>query len=212
MRHLPDGVLLTPEKTAIEVELTLKSRRRLEQIVLDVGIAYDQVWYFAAPRLVPVLRELAAAAPYSNVIVHRYPPRAADFAGAARRANPTHRSRAAARRSSVRAAERPSSRPAGGFPRFARDRRLPRRAVPNETPAARARSSRRRFMPHSHPGSALADLEADPGERSSTTRRGRLRSSRRRNRARPDAELRSRQLAAIVRLLRHAVEMRRRAA
>lgn len=51
--------------------------------MLDVGIAYDQVWYFAGPRLVPVLREFAAAAPYSNVTVHRYPPRAADLAGAA---------------------------------------------------------------------------------------------------------------------------------
>jgi DNA-binding CsgD family transcriptional regulator len=82
--HLADAVLLTPEKTAIEVELTLKSRRRLEQIMLDVGIAYDQVWYFAAPRLLPVLHELAAAAPYSNIVVYRYPPRAADVIGAAR--------------------------------------------------------------------------------------------------------------------------------
>jgi len=80
--HLVDGVLLTPERTAIEVELTRKSHKRLEQIVLDVGIAYDQVWYFAMPRLLPVLRELADAAPYSNVHIRRYPPRVADFAGA----------------------------------------------------------------------------------------------------------------------------------
>ncbi len=78
--HLSDGLLLTPEKTAIEVELTRKSRKRLEQIVLDVGIAYDHVWYFAAPRLLPVLRELAVAAPYSNVSVHHYPPSASDIA------------------------------------------------------------------------------------------------------------------------------------
>ena len=51
--------------------------------MLDVGIAYDQVWYFAAPRLLPVLRELADAAPYSNVTVRRYPPRSADFVGVA---------------------------------------------------------------------------------------------------------------------------------
>lgn len=82
--HLPDGLLLVPEKTAIEVELTRKSRKRLEQIVLDVGIAHDQVWYFAGPRLLPVIRELAASAPYSNVTVYRYPPRAADFTGIAR--------------------------------------------------------------------------------------------------------------------------------
>ena len=81
--HLPDGVLLTPNKTAIEVELTRKSRKRLEQIVLDVGIAYDEVWYFAPPRLLPVLRELAASAPYSNVTVYRYPPRPAELVGAA---------------------------------------------------------------------------------------------------------------------------------
>ena len=82
----PTVVLLTREKTAIEVELTRKSRKRLEQIVLDVGIAYDQVWYFAPPRLLPVLRELAAAAPFSNIVVHRYPPSAVDFSAAIRSA------------------------------------------------------------------------------------------------------------------------------
>jgi hypothetical protein len=82
--HLVDAVLLTSETTAIEVELTLKSRTRLEQIMLDNAIGHDRVWYFAPPRLLPRLRELAAGMPHGNVIIHRYPPLAADVVGALR--------------------------------------------------------------------------------------------------------------------------------
>ncbi len=50
--HLPDGLLDTGrEQIAIEVELTLKSRPRLTEILAEVGQAYGQVWYFAAPPL-----------------------------------------------------------------------------------------------------------------------------------------------------------------
>lgn len=73
--HLPDGVLATGEgRIAIEVELSLKSRARLETIVDDLAERYERVWYFAASRLVPTLRELAAAARWQNVHVHHQPP------------------------------------------------------------------------------------------------------------------------------------------
>ena len=80
--HLPDAILHGDAKTAIEVELTLKSRKRVDQIILDLGIAYDQVWYFAPPRLLPRLRERAAEMPHANLTVYRYPPLAAEVASA----------------------------------------------------------------------------------------------------------------------------------
>ena len=79
--HLPDGVLHRDgERIVVEVELTLKSRSRLGAIVDELSQDYDQVWYFAPARLRPTLAELADAAPYCNVSVHRYPPRAAEVA------------------------------------------------------------------------------------------------------------------------------------
>jgi hypothetical protein len=77
--HLPDAILQTPEQVAIEVELTLKSRSRLEKIVTDLSLEYDQVWYFARGRLHRVLSELAADNPLGNVTVYRYPPSAAEI-------------------------------------------------------------------------------------------------------------------------------------
>ncbi len=83
--HLPDGVLHTSDgRIAIEVELTLKSRGRLGAIVDELSLEYDQVWYFAPERLLGVLTKLADAAPYGNVSVHRYPPRAAEVAASIR--------------------------------------------------------------------------------------------------------------------------------
>jgi hypothetical protein len=82
--HLPDGLLhIEGERIAIEVELTLKSRARFGAIVDELSQDYDQVWYFAPERLVSALSELAAAAPYGNVSVHRYPPLAAEVAASA---------------------------------------------------------------------------------------------------------------------------------
>jgi hypothetical protein len=77
--QLPDAVLVRPERTAIEVELNLKSRARLDAIIRDLGETYDQVWYFAAPRLIPTLEEIASLARWQNVTVHRYPPLAAEL-------------------------------------------------------------------------------------------------------------------------------------
>ena len=72
-------VLLCPERIAVEVELNLKSRARLETIVEQLSCEYDSVWYFAPERLRPRLIEFAQAAPYDNVTVHRYPPVVADW-------------------------------------------------------------------------------------------------------------------------------------
>jgi len=78
--HLPDAVLVTPTRIAIEVELTLKSRARLDAIVRDLGETYPRVWYFAAPRLIPTLEEIATVTRWQNITVHRYPPLPAELA------------------------------------------------------------------------------------------------------------------------------------
>jgi hypothetical protein len=77
--HLPDAVLTCPQRVAIEVELNLKSRTRLETIVEELSLNYDSVWYFAPERLRPKLIEFAQTAPYNNVTVHRYLPAATDW-------------------------------------------------------------------------------------------------------------------------------------
>lgn len=76
--HLPDAVLLAAggERVAIEVERTLKTRARLDALLLELAHGYDRVWYFAAPALVRRLRELAAGMPWQNIDVYAYPPSA----------------------------------------------------------------------------------------------------------------------------------------
>jgi DNA-binding CsgD family transcriptional regulator len=81
--HLPVAVLDCPQKVAIEVELSLKSRARLDAIIRDLGETYEHVWYFAAPRLVPTLEEVASLARWQNVRVHRYPAQAIEVAASA---------------------------------------------------------------------------------------------------------------------------------
>lgn len=72
--HLPDAILEHGgERIAVEVELTLKSRARLQAIVEELAASYPRLWYVAAPSVLPVLRELAADAPWANVTVHPYP-------------------------------------------------------------------------------------------------------------------------------------------
>jgi hypothetical protein len=78
--HLPDAVVETSsEQVAVEVELTLKSRVRLEAVLEELAQSYDRVWYFAPPRLQPRLRELAAAVPWQNIDVYTYPPRRSEL-------------------------------------------------------------------------------------------------------------------------------------
>jgi hypothetical protein len=78
--HLPDGLLDTGSgQIAVEVELTLKGRARLVEILAEVGPRYSQVWYFAAPSVLRTLAGLAQEARQKNVIVHPYPPRPGDL-------------------------------------------------------------------------------------------------------------------------------------
>ena len=78
--HLPDGLLVNgEEQIAVEVELSLKSRARLEAIIAELAQSYAQVWYFASPPLLSTLGELAGAAPWQNVSVYKYPPRPSDL-------------------------------------------------------------------------------------------------------------------------------------
>lgn len=78
--HLPDGILAGQRRIAIEVELNLKSRSRMQSILYDLSSAYQHTWYFAPERLLPTLTDLASEAPYANVAVYRYPPLPAQLA------------------------------------------------------------------------------------------------------------------------------------
>jgi hypothetical protein len=62
--HRPDAVVRVDDgrRLAVEVELTLKSRARIERIVGRLLTDYDAVWYFAAPAPARALAELAERA------------------------------------------------------------------------------------------------------------------------------------------------------
>jgi hypothetical protein len=53
--HLPDGILIFPDfkQIAIEIELTMKSKKRLEDILWDYGMHkyIKEVWYYCAPDI-----------------------------------------------------------------------------------------------------------------------------------------------------------------
>jgi hypothetical protein len=71
--HLPDGLLDTgSEKIAIEVELTLKARDRLDAIIAELSNAYDCVWYFAPDPLATKLERVMGETPWRNVRVHQH--------------------------------------------------------------------------------------------------------------------------------------------
>ena len=63
--HLPDGILILPDekRIAIEVELSVKARDRLLNILTDYEVdkTIHEVWYFCSPKVLPVLRETAAS-------------------------------------------------------------------------------------------------------------------------------------------------------
>lgn len=60
-RHRPDGVvMLDGSEVAVEVELTLKRRARMEQIMRELVARYRSVSYFAAPAPRRTLEQLAA--------------------------------------------------------------------------------------------------------------------------------------------------------
>lgn len=61
--HLPDAVVVMPDqgRIAIEVELTLKSKARLMEIITDYEVdkEYSGVWYFCSPQIVDSIHELS---------------------------------------------------------------------------------------------------------------------------------------------------------
>ncbi|WP_218813794.1 hypothetical protein [Rickettsiella endosymbiont of Dermanyssus gallinae] len=69
--HLPDGILVFPNgiQAAIEVELTSKSRQRLEDILKTYAtqFALQEVWYFCHESMVPRLKEAAKAMPFVKI-------------------------------------------------------------------------------------------------------------------------------------------------
>jgi DNA-binding transcriptional ArsR family regulator len=72
--HLPDGVAITDgRKVAIEVELTLKSRRRINAILDDLTTRYDAVLYFCAPSTHRQLTELAGTSRCPTLGVRQLP-------------------------------------------------------------------------------------------------------------------------------------------
>lgn len=66
--HIPDGKIIFPDnrEIAIEVELTLKSKRRLEQIFRAYGaqIAITEVWYFCSQNIMSSISKVVANKSY----------------------------------------------------------------------------------------------------------------------------------------------------
>jgi len=72
--HLPDAIVLTDDRRiAIEVELTVKSRRRLTAILDELTGRYDAVLYFCAPASRRVLSELSESGRWPTLGVRELP-------------------------------------------------------------------------------------------------------------------------------------------
>lgn len=69
--HIADGLLIFPDDTqiAIELELTMKSKRRLEKIFRTYGgqFAIKEVWYFCSPDVLPKMKKLAERKSYIKI-------------------------------------------------------------------------------------------------------------------------------------------------
>lgn len=61
--HLPDGILVFPDlkQVAIEVELTMKSKKRLEDILWDYALHkhIKEVWYYCPPDVASKVAKVA---------------------------------------------------------------------------------------------------------------------------------------------------------
>jgi hypothetical protein len=72
--HLPDGVAITEgRRVAIEVELTVKSRRRVTAILDELVVQFDAVLYFCAPGPHRQLTDLAATGRWPTLGVRELP-------------------------------------------------------------------------------------------------------------------------------------------
>ncbi len=72
--HLPDGVVITEgRRVAIEVELTIKSQRRVTAILDELTHRYDAVLYFCAPGPHRQLTQLAETGRWGKLGVRELP-------------------------------------------------------------------------------------------------------------------------------------------
>jgi hypothetical protein len=79
--HLADGVVVLGERRiAIEVELTVKSKRRTRAIVEELTGRYDAALYFCAPGPRRLIRELAAGGEWPSLGIRELPARSGDLA------------------------------------------------------------------------------------------------------------------------------------
>lgn len=66
--HVADGLFIFPDKkqVAIEVEISVKGRRRIEDILKSYASQFEikEVWYFCSPYAYTVLSEVAANKTY----------------------------------------------------------------------------------------------------------------------------------------------------
>lgn len=69
--HVADGLLVFPDKRqiAIEVELSVKGRRRIEGILKSYSSNFEikEVWYFCSPYAYTVLSDIAAKKSYIKI-------------------------------------------------------------------------------------------------------------------------------------------------
>ena len=73
-QHLADAVVITEERrVAIEVELTVKSRRRLERILDQLARRHDATIYFCAPAPYRVLASLAGSGRWPSLGIRPLP-------------------------------------------------------------------------------------------------------------------------------------------
>ena len=72
--HLPDGVVVTDgQRVTVEVELTVKSRRRVTAILDELAERFDAVVYFCAPAPHRQLSELAVSGRWPSLDVRPLP-------------------------------------------------------------------------------------------------------------------------------------------
>lgn len=72
--HLPDGVVITEgQRVAIEVELTVKSQRRVRLILDELSGRYDTVLYWCAPGPCRQLSQLVAGEQWPKLGVRELP-------------------------------------------------------------------------------------------------------------------------------------------
>jgi hypothetical protein len=80
-QHLPDGlVLLDAQRVVVEVELTVKSERRVSAILDELAGRFDSIVYFCAPGPHRQLSALSASGRWPKLAVRELPGAATDAA------------------------------------------------------------------------------------------------------------------------------------